>query len=653
MSLKKISLLIGFILCLSLFNIHTTSAKVQFVDVPPSYDAYEEIQYLINLGAIKGYETENGTYYKPHQPVTRGQAAKMVVISSGLQPLKVKQSSFKDVQTGTELSGYVERAVKEGYFSAFKNGEFGPYVNLTRQEMAKVLATAFQLDVEKYANLTVPFKDISPKHPYYKYISAIYYNGITKGSPSGKERVFMPESSVTRGQFASFIARAKEEKYRLELPVQGVQVPNEKDAIGTVAATVDYLNVRTSTDTSTNANRIGQINKGTKLPLFEIQPGWFKVMYKDQYAYISRDYAQVVDEAGQPLGKVQKHVIAVGKVNVYKSSNTNSKVIGSFNADEQIPVYKTVGDWYLTEKDGVPGYVQASATKQPVVEKPVDPPVKDPVETPPVKDPVDKDPVVETPTYTTNTIGRVTTNALNIREKADATSNSLGTLNKGEIVAVHSISGNWANITTKNGTKGYVHKTYLKLINQKGSPVKDRVIIIDAGHGGKDPGAASNGAVEKEITLKVATVVKNRLEADGAKVIMTRTGDTYPTLEDRVKIALNNYAEVFVSIHVNSASNESAKGTETYYSVAGNVNIEEDETLAKAINDQIVKNADMKDRGVKKQDYYVIRNMILPSVLVELGFITNPEDRAKLTDHEYVEIFGDSIYKGIVEYYQK
>ena len=198
-----------------------------------------------------------------------------------------------------------------------------------------------------------------------------------------------------------------------------------------------------------------------------------------------------------------------------------------------------------------------------------------------------------------------------------------------------------------------MHKTYLKLINQKGSPVKDRVIIIDAGHGGKDPGAASNGAVEKEITLKVATVVKNRLEADGAKVIMTRTGDTYPTLEDRVKIALNNYAEVFVSIHVNSASNESAKGTETYYSVAGNVNIEEDETLAIAINDQIVKNADMKDRGVKKQDYYVIRNMILPSVLVELGFITNPEDRAKLTDHEYVEIFGDSIYKGIVEYYQK
>ena len=137
MSLKKISLLIGFILCLSLFNIHTTSAKVQFVDVPPSYDAYEEIQYLINLGAIKGYETENGTYYKPHQPVTRGQAAKMVVISSGLQPLKVKQSSFKDVQTGTELSGYVERAVKEGYFSAFKNGEFGPYVNLTRKKWRK------------------------------------------------------------------------------------------------------------------------------------------------------------------------------------------------------------------------------------------------------------------------------------------------------------------------------------------------------------------------------------------------------------------------------------------------------------------------------------------------------------------------------------
>lgn len=625
---KPFFILFAVVFCFSyVLNVHSASAKATFVDVPATHEAYEEIQYLVGLGAIKGYEEKGGRYYKPNNPVTRGQAAKIVVVSKGLSPLKVSKSSFKDVKVGTELSGYVERAVSAGYFEAYNSkGEFAPNVNLTRQEMAKILSNAFQLDVNKYANLSVPFTDITKSHPYYKYIAAIYYNGITQGSPSGNSRVFKPGTSVTRGQFALFIARAKESRFRLPLPVQGVQAPNEKDAIGWVKSTVGGLNVRTSKDTSSNANRIGQINKGTILPLFEIHTGWYKVMYKGQFAYISSSYSQIVDDTGQPLGSVQKKVIATKAVNVYKTANTSSKVIGTYNANDQIPVYKTVGNWYLTEKGGVPGYVQISATKEQTT---------------------------STPPATAKTIGRVTTNGLNLREQASASSKSLGTLNKGDIVTVHSISGFWANVTTSNGKKGYVHKSYLKLLNQAGSPVKDRIIVIDAGHGGKDPGASSNGAVEKEITLKVANVVKNKLQADGAKVIMTRTGDTYPTLEDRVQIALNNYAEIFVSIHVNSATTTSASGTETYYSIEGNVNVEEDQLLAKCINSQIVKNANMKDRGIKQADFYVIRSMILPSVLVELGFITNPEDRSKLTSSQYINIFGDSIYKGIVEYYQK
>lgn len=664
MSIKRTSLVL-IVLLFMIFNIHTVSAKEHFIDVPTSYDAYDEIQYLVNLGAIKGYKEKNGTYYKPHNPVTRGQAAKMVIVSTGLSPIVVSKSSFTDVEAGTELSKYVERAVSEGYFSEYKKGQFAPYVNLTRQEMAKVLALAFNLDVDKYASLSVPFTDVTSDHPYYKYISAIYYNGITKGSPSGKNRVFNPESSVTRGQFASFIARAKEEKYRLDLPVQGVRIPNENDAIGTVMATGNNLNVRTSPETSSNDNRIGQIHKGDKLPLFEVQDGWYKVLYKDRYAYISSSYAKVVDDTGNPLGKVQKEVTAEEKVNIYKSNNTNTKVIATYEKGDSIPVYKTVGDWYLTAKGGVPGYVKISQTKE-IVKEPVD---EKPVETPPVKEepqveepvkeepqseePPTKEEPVETPVYTTNTIGRVTTTSLNIRAEGNASSDIVGKLQAGDIVAVHSIAGNWANITTADGTNGYVHKTYMKLINQSGSPIKDRVIVIDAGHGGKDPGASSEGHREKDIVIKVATILKNKLEADGAKVVMTRSDDTYFTLEERVQIALNNHAEVFVSLHVNSFTNPDINGTETYYSVAGNENILEEEELATAINSQIVKNANMYDRGVKKANFYVIKNMLLPSVLVELGFISNLEDREKLINDEYVEIFADSIYKGIVEYYQE
>lgn len=79
----------------------------------------------------------------------------------------------------------------------------------------------------------------------------------------------------------------------------------------------------------------------------------------------------------------------------------------------------------------------------------------------------------------------------------------------------------------------------------------------------------------------------------------------------------------------------------------------EDIDLATFVNNQIVKNAEMKNRGVRKYPYYVINNMDIPSILVELGFISNPQDRAKLVSNEYIEIYAQSIYNGIIQYYSK
>ncbi|MEG0351619.1 MAG: N-acetylmuramoyl-L-alanine amidase, partial [Enterococcus sp.] len=241
---------------------------------------------------------------------------------------------------------------------------------------------------------------------------------------------------------------------------------------------------------------------------------------------------------------------------------------------------------------------------------------------------------------------------LNMRESADNSSKSVATLSKGSMVSVNSISGFWAKVTA-NGQTGYVHKSYIKLINQAGNAVKNRVIIIDPGHGGKDPGTGKDGHTEKAITLKVGNLVRQKLEAAGATVHMTRTGDSYPTLQDRVAFTKAKHGEIFVSVHVNSASSTSASGTETYYNVSAGDQFEEDKLLAKYINNEIVKNANMKDRGVKEGPFYVIKNMIIPSVLVELGFLTNASDRDKLTNDKYAEIFAQSIYNGIVQYYTK
>ncbi|MGE7943770.1 N-acetylmuramoyl-L-alanine amidase [Lysinibacillus xylanilyticus] len=638
MYLKKICLMLCILfISASIFTIHNASASGNFEDISSKHEAYEEINYLVNLGVIKGYTEKGKTYFKPNNNVTRGQVAKMVVVASGNKPLVVNKSSFTDVQVGSELSGYVERAVQLGYFKTNIKGQFLPNKPLTRDEMSYVLTKAFKLDTSEYENIDSPFVDVDITHDYVQYVNTIYYNGITKGSGQN----YNPDNQVTRAQFALFVARAKSEKYRLELPVKGVAVPDTSEVIGLVSSTTDGLNIRKSKDSSSNANIVGTVNKGDKLSVYAVEGDWLKVSLEDTYAYIYKKYAQFLDADGNALGNVQKQVTTTQSINIYVKPTSSSKVISTVDSKVKLPVYKTVSGYYLTEVNGLPGYIVANSTEDVKVEQPSTPA---PQPTP------DPDPI--TPSVTGDLLGRVTVDNLNIRTEANSTSTVVSKLKKGECVQVNSINGYWAQVTS-NGQKGYVHKSYLKLLNQNGNALKDRIIIIDPGHGGKDPGTVVGSNSEKAITLKVGTLVKQKLEAAGAKVLMTRTGDTYPSLQDRVDFTNANYGEVFVSIHVNSAANTSAQGTETYYAISTGDMYQEDVDLATFVNNQIVNNLKMKNRGVKEQQYYVIRNMNIPSILVELGFLSNSEDSAKMTDDQYIELFAESIYKGILEYYSK
>lgn len=606
------------------------SARVVFADVTTANAAYEDIHYLVDLGAIKGYEENGKTYYKPSAHVTRGQAAKMVVVASGNQPLTVSKSSYTDVKVGTEVSTYIERARQLGFFEQ-RSGSFKPNEPLTREEMSYVLVKAFSLEVDDYEGIRNPFPDVSDSNTYSSYIKTIYYNGITKGS-NGK---YMPKSSVTRAQFASFIARSSDEKFRLEKPAPPEAVDTSQ-VIGLIAVTTDGLNIRTAPNM--NSAVLGKVNKGGKLSVYEMDDTWLKVSYQGQYAYIGKTYAQFLDADGQALGTALGVVRPTEKLNVYAKATSTVKGNNTVDVGNVVNVYGEKNGYYLVAVDGLPGYILKSKTT--------------------IVSGFDQDIEVENPpaesggTPLTGTQAKVTIGDLNMRAQMSSTSSSVATLKKGAILAVHSIDGYWAKVTA-NGKTGYVHKSYIKLINTSGSAVKNRIIILDPGHGGKDPGAVNGSNSEKAIVLKVTNLVRAKLEAAGANVLMTRTGDTYPTLPERVAFTKDKYGEMYVSIHVNSATSTSAKGSETYYSVTSGDQYAEDAQLAKAINSEIVQNANMRDRGVKQADFYVTRNMMIPSVLVELGFISNSEDRAKLISDKYVEIYAQSIYNGIVDYYKK
>ncbi|MBN6885250.1 N-acetylmuramoyl-L-alanine amidase [Cytobacillus horneckiae] len=186
--------------------------------------------------------------------------------------------------------------------------------------------------------------------------------------------------------------------------------------------------------------------------------------------------------------------------------------------------------------------------------------------------------------------------------------------------------------------------------NKLNGDLVGQTIVVDPGHGGKDPGAVGNSLAEKEIVLDVSKRVNSKLKDSLAKVVMTRNTDTFVELPDRVKEGEKANADLFVSIHVNSFTDPSANGTETYYNsqYVG----AESKALAQEIQKELVKAMKTNDRGVKEAGFYVIKNSKMPSVLVEIAFISNTNDAKKLASASYRQKAADAIYTGIVNYYK-
>ncbi|HID0766191.1 TPA: N-acetylmuramoyl-L-alanine amidase, partial [Clostridium botulinum] len=179
----------------------------------------------------------------------------------------------------------------------------------------------------------------------------------------------------------------------------------------------------------------------------------------------------------------------------------------------------------------------------------------------------------------------------------------------------------------------------------------NKTVIVDAGHGGYDSGAVGpTGIKEKDVTLKVALKLGKILENSGVNVIYTRTSDnvSWPSNESqdlaaRVAIANNNNTDLYVSIHANSF-NGSANGTETYY-YDGSAKGKE---TAEKVQKELVNSIGLYDRGVKTAGYYVLKNTISPSILVELGFIDNRNEEILLNSDWFQQKCAEAIAKGIL-----
>ncbi|MEB3312718.1 MAG: DUF3747 domain-containing protein [Cyanobacteriota bacterium] len=172
------------------------------------------------------------------------------------------------------------------------------------------------------------------------------------------------------------------------------------------------------------------------------------------------------------------------------------------------------------------------------------------------------------------------------------------------------------------------------------------VVMIDPGHGGRDPGAIGiAGLQEKQINLTISQRVQQQLQAAGLTVLMTRDSDQWVDLETRAQVANRAGAAVFVSIHANAISMQrpEVNGLETYYLSSG-------AGLARSIHQRVLAQTDLADRGVRQARFYVLRHTTMPAVLVETGFVTGSVDAARFQNPAAVTQIADAIARGILDY---
>ncbi|EAE1347837.1 N-acetylmuramoyl-L-alanine amidase [Listeria monocytogenes] len=319
-----------------------------------------------------------------------------------------------------------------------------------------------------------------------------------------------------------------------------------------------------------------------------------------------------------------------GGLNVREKPSTSSKSLGLLNNGDQVTVTSQQNGWAQIQYNGTSAWVSSDYLT--------------------IRESVTKVDESELQTVT------IRDDSTNIRNKPSRDGAVIEKANSGQGFAIQGVQGDWYKIRTTSGEEGYVANWVVDVSDkgQTSSPrskttkLSEATIVIDPGHGGNDPGAkGANGTIEKEMTLKTAKQLKQKLESRGAKVILTRNSDKYVSLKGRTNIAAENNADVFISIHFDSLEDTSkgVSGQTTYYYDNS------DKSLAESINTTLGKDLPTSNRGARVGDYYVVRENSQPAVLLELGYLSSAKDERNINSASYRSQIADSVTDGLANYF--
>lgn len=433
------------------------------------------------------------------------------------------------------------------------------------------------------------FKDISSSHRAYKEITYLGQGDIVSGNENGN---FVPNSSVTRGEAAAMIGRA--------LNLNGTKRATSFSDVGAGNFASGYI------QSAVDKKIFSGYGDGTFRPYAKVTRGEMAVMISKAFNY---SFNNSVSGAASAL---MSRGIAQGMDN------------GTFGADQTL----IRADFAVFLARAIDYTLRTK------------------------------------PTITFSGAKYVNVDSLNVRKGPSTKYTTIGALKQNTKVEIGYKVGTWTLV--KSGSLiGFVSDSYLAnditsggddTENPGDGTLSSQVIVLDPGHGGKDSGAVGLGITEKSVVLDTSLRLQKLLANTPITVKMTRSTDVFIELKDRVAFAKQNKANTFVSVHANSA-NGSASGSETYYydtakSRAVNPNTSDSKLLAQKIQARLAVAMEHNNRGDKHGDFHVIRENSMPAVLVELGFIDNKSDNAKLASPTYRQKAAKAIYHGILDYYK-
>ncbi|WP_284139692.1 MULTISPECIES: N-acetylmuramoyl-L-alanine amidase [unclassified Virgibacillus] len=236
-----------------------------------------------------------------------------------------------------------------------------------------------------------------------------------------------------------------------------------------------------------------------------------------------------------------------------------------------------------------------------------------------------------------------------IREAPSTTSEINYFVDKGTKLKVIDEQEEWLKVKGENG-EGYLHKALVEETSFHSSKgLKNKVIIIDAGHGGRDVGAlGAKDSIEKSMTMRTAQELAQELTTLGAEVILVRSRDEYISLASRTSLSNIMNTDAFISLHYNSFPEApSVTGIGTYFYHTQN------QALASFVQKELINETTAKDRGTAFADFQVLRQNLKPAILLELGFISNPEKEQLLQTNAYQKKLVKGIVSGLERYFSR